>query len=203
MRFESYIVFAIGASLLVGCAPQPTVAPLDKAAVESRARAAEANDPNTAIMLYRELANASTGSERVGYLLEGADLLVARGDTATAERWLQDAALGANQEQQNLILTLRARIALSSGDPALALQTLARLRAPISVPVLVAAGEARALALFALNRHAEGIAELVERETWLESSGEVLANQRLIWDSLVPPPTKSMKMLLRVRSSMG
>jgi hypothetical protein len=191
MRFESYIVFAIGASLLVGCAPQPTIAPFDKTVVEARARAAEGSDPATAIALYRELADASAGSERVAYLLEGADLLVARRDTATAERWLEDAALGANQEQQNLILTLRARIALSSGQPELALQTLARLRAPISVPVLVAAGEARALALFALNRHAEGIVELVERETWLESSGEILANQRLIWDSLVPPPTSA------------
>jgi outer membrane PBP1 activator LpoA protein len=191
MRFQSYIVFAIGASLLVGCATQPTTAPVDKAAVEARARAAEASDPSTAIGLYRELADASTGSERVAYLLEGAALLVAQGDAATAERWLEDAAPGANPEQQNLILTLRARIALSSGEPELALQTLARLRDPISVPVLVEAGEARALALFALNRHAEGIVALVEREAWLESSGEILANQRLIWDSLVPPPTSS------------
>jgi outer membrane PBP1 activator LpoA protein len=189
MRFKSYIVFAIGAWLLAGCAPQPTRAPVDKAAVEARARAAEVTDPDTAIALYRQLADASTGTERVGYLLEGADLLVARPDAATAERWLEEAALGANQEQQNLILTLRARIALSTGDPELALQTLARLRAPISVPVLRAAGEARARAFFALNRHAEGIVALVEREAWLETSAEILASQRLIWDNLVPPPT--------------
>jgi outer membrane PBP1 activator LpoA protein len=191
MRLQSYIVFAIGASLLAGCAPQPTTAPLDKGAIAARARAAEASDPTTAIRLYRDLADASTGSERVGYLLEGADLLVAGQDTAAAERWLGEAALGASQEQQNLILTLRARIALAAGNPELALQTLTRLSAPVSVPVLVAAGEARARAFFALNRHAEGIAELVEREAWLGSSAEILANQRLIWDSLVPPPMGS------------
>ena len=191
MRLQSYIVFAIGASLLAGCAPQPTTAPLDKGAVEARARAAEESDPTTAIRLYRDLADASTGRERVGYLLEGAELLVARQDTAAAERWLEEAAAGASQEQQNFILTLRARIALSAGNPELALATLARLSAPISVPVLVAAGEARARAFFALNRHTEGVRELVEREAWLGTSDEILANQRLILDSLVPPPTWS------------
>ena len=105
MRLQSYIVFAIGASLLAGCAPQPTTAPLDKGAVEARARAAEESDPTTAIRLYRDLADASTGRERVGYLLEGAELLVARQDTAAAERWLEEAAAGASQEQQNFILT--------------------------------------------------------------------------------------------------
>ena len=190
MRLQSYILFAIGAWMLAGCAPQPVTAPVDRAGVEARARAAaEAGDASAAIALYRELADASSGVERVAYLLEGAELLVARGDTAAAERWLEEATLGADQEQQNLILTLSARIAVSAGDPELALQTLARMRAPISIPVLTASAEVRALAFFALNRHAEGVRELVERETWLETAEAILANQQLIWDSLVPAPT--------------
>jgi outer membrane PBP1 activator LpoA protein len=190
MRLKVYIVFVIGAWVLAGCAPQPVTPPLDRAAVEARARAlAEAGDGAAAITLYRDLADATAGVDRVAYLLEGAELLVARGDTATAERWLEEAELGANAEQQNLILTLRARIAQAAGDPELALATLSRLRPPITVPVLRRASEVRARAFFALNRHAEGVRELVERETWLETAEEVLANQRLIWDALVPPPT--------------
>jgi outer membrane PBP1 activator LpoA protein len=190
MRLRSYIVFAIGAWLLAGCAPQPVTAPIDRAALEARARAeAEAGNAVTATSLYRELAEASSGVDRVGYLLEGARLLEARGDIATAERWLDEALVGADQEQQNLIVTQRARIGLSRGEPELALQTLAQIRQPISIPVLRAAAEVRARAFFALNRHAEGVRELVERETWLESGAEILANQQLIWDSLGLQPT--------------
>src|SRR5690606_25261244 len=39
-----------------------------------------------------------------------------------------------------------------------------------------------ARALFALHRYAEAVRSLVGREVWLNTSEEVLANQRMIWD---------------------
>jgi outer membrane PBP1 activator LpoA protein len=103
----------------------------------------------------------------------------------------REARVGADLDQQNTVLALQARIELAMANPQAALATLAQIRAPVSIPVLREATEVRGLAFFALGRHAEGVRELAEREIWLESAEEIIANQRLIWNSLPQQPLQA------------
>jgi len=188
MRLTSYILFAIGALSVAACTTQPVMRSVDAQNLETRAREeAAAGNFGAAAQLYRQLADSSTGPARSGHLIEGARLSIARMDTTTAGRWLAEARSGANPEQQKTILVLLARIELETAQPEAALQTLAQISEPVSVPVLRDAAEVRGRSLLALGRYVDGVRELVEREIWLEDASEILANQRLIWDSLPTP----------------
>jgi outer membrane PBP1 activator LpoA protein len=185
MRLTRHIVISIGIGVLAACTSTPVTRPVDTQAVEARARAeVESGNLEAAARLYRQLADGSRGTIRSGYLIEGARLLVARMDPATAGSWLSEAEPSADQDQQQLILVLRARIELDAARPDMALQLLARLAQPVPLPVLREAAQIRGYAYFGLGRYADGVREFVEREIWLDDAAEILANQRSIWDSL-------------------
>lgn len=175
----------MGVLALAGCATQPTVAPADLGALETRARTeAELGNLGNAARAYRELADRSRGQARSDYLITGARLLLERSDMEQASLWLNEATSSATEEQQKLITALLGRVAVASGDPQGALGMLDEIRAPVSVAVSSEIARTRGLALFAVGRYRDAVTTFVEREIWLTDGDEILANQRLIWDNL-------------------
>jgi outer membrane PBP1 activator LpoA protein len=157
---------------------------------------ASAGNAAAAAALYGQLAELSTGTDRSAYYLEGASLWLQSGDLAAARRYLAQAQGGASPGQAQRALALTAEVEVRAGDGAAALATLGRLSQPLELPLLRDVAATRARALFQLGRPQEAIRELIEREVWLETAEEIVANQRIIWEGLaaspptsVPPPT--------------
>jgi outer membrane PBP1 activator LpoA protein len=185
MKTFSYLSIALGAVLVSACTVQNVSGPADLTNLEARAeQQAQAGNLASAAALYRQLADAASGSRRAGYLIEGASLLIERNDRGQAQRWLAEAAALGTREQQQHVSVLRARIALDQDQPDAALQILAGIADPIPVDVQRDLAAVRGLALMRIGRYADGIGALVEREIWLDSPADVLANQRMIWDGL-------------------
>lgn len=78
----------------------------------------------------------------------------------------------------------QASEALRQSQAQEALQMIAELGRPVSVEVAASAAAVRGQALFRLDRSAEAVAALVDREHWLDRSVDILANQRMIWEGL-------------------
>src|SRR5690606_24878835 len=155
------------------------------ASLEDRAQREEQNgNLRVAAELYRQLADTVSGVTRADYLIRAVELAVARDDFAAANTWLRDAEASANAQQRQAIVVLLADIDLRQGGAANAIARLDQLREPIPVPVMTDAAYVRGRALFELGRREEAVRVLAERETWLDSSEEILDNQRLIWDGL-------------------
>jgi len=172
--------------IVAGCVSTPTSAPSPEVvALERRARAAEERgDAASAMQLYRQLAETTTGSARSGYLIDVARLALTAGDTSAALQWLATAEQGADATQRQAIAVLRAEIDLRNDRPNDALARLEGLTRPASIALMTDAESVRGRALFALGRTSEAVRTLVERETWLDSSEAILDNQRMIWDGL-------------------
>jgi outer membrane PBP1 activator LpoA protein len=184
--------------LLVACAAActsvtPTQRPTgDVAALEQRARAAvDAGNSPAAADLYAQLAAASTGTNRVDFLLQSAALAVDAGDTALARRRVGEARSGASIVQQQASTVLLARLELAEGRPQAALDLLAPLPQALPEQVQRDASAVRGQALFRVGRPVDAVRTLVEREVWLGDAASILANQRMIWDGFraVPPAT--------------
>jgi len=178
----------------ISSAPQQATKPASASQIESleaRARAAAKGGDPAAAELYAQLAASTSGTQRVDYLIESARASIARGDAQLARRRLNEAKTGANRDQQQAITVQSARLELGERKPQAALDLLATLQQPMSVPVQSDAAAVRGQALFDLGRPADAVRALVDREVWLEDSASILANQRLIWDGLRqhPPPT--------------
>lgn len=153
--------------------------------LEARAAAeAEAGNFAGAAELYSRLADASRGSQRADFLIEAARNAIEAGDRGRARAWLIDAVSSATDAQRQAIYALDARIELAENRPELALRALDGIRGPTPVELMVDVAEVRGRALFALDRPAEAVAELVEREVWLDDAEAIMTNQRLIWDGL-------------------
>jgi uncharacterized protein len=174
--------------LLAACAACTSVTPTqrptgDLTALEQRARTAEeAGNSAAAADLYTQLASASSGTIRVGYLLEAARLAADYGDTALARRRLGEARNGATVAQQQTSAVLSARLELAEGRPQAALDLLTALPQSLAPPAQSDAAAVRGQALFRLGRPVEAVRVLVEREIWLGDAAAILANQRMIWD---------------------
>src|SRR5690606_14116703 len=114
----------------------------------------------------------------------------------TATQLLTDGRAAGDAAQQQLATVMLARIEVLRARPQQALDLLNGLREPLPVPVMSEAAAVRGQALFALDRYAEAIGVLTDREVWLDDASAILANQRLIWEGLqgyrgaaAPPPT--------------
>lgn len=183
MNRSHRILCAIAVASLTACSVQPVTSVIDASNLEARAEAeASGGDLGAAAAIYRELADNTNGATRSGYLIAGARLQIERGELEMAALWLMEADATAGAEQRMVKRTLDARIAVRRNQPELALQTLNTLQPPLPIDVMVEASAVRGQALFALGRHAEAVATLVEREVWLDEAESVLANQRMIWD---------------------
>lgn len=112
---------------------------------------------------------------------------VARGDYAAA-RSLYEELIGRSAGAQRAAYQIElARTELELGMSELALSLLDATPAELPDALDSARSAVRASALFALGRAVEAVRILVEREVWLNTSDEILANQNLIWDGLQDP----------------
>jgi outer membrane PBP1 activator LpoA protein len=174
--------------LLAACAACTSLTPTqrptgDVAALEQRARtAAESGNSAAAADLYTQLAAASSGTTRVGYLLEAARLAADYGDTALARRRIGEARNGATAAQQQTSAVLLARLELADNRPQAALDMVAALPQPLLPAAQSDAAAVRGQALFRLGRPVEAVRVLVEREIWLGDAAAIVANQRMIFD---------------------
>ncbi len=185
-RFASCFLLAVALALgaCTGTAPQrPSGGDAERLAAEAQAEARRGNDREAA-SLYARAAAAATGTRRAALALEAARLEIDLGNPSTAEPLLADARAAGDAEQQQLSIVLLARIAVLRGQPQQALDLLNGLREPIPVAVLREASAVRGQALFRLERYAEAVRVLTEREVWLDDAASILANQRLIWEGL-------------------
>ncbi len=178
----------LAVTLLAACVACTSVTPTqrptgDAAALEQRARAAEAAGNSAAAAdLYTQLAAASSGANRIEFLLRAARLAADSGDTALARRRVGEARNGASPAQQQTISVLLARLELAEGRPQAALDTLGALPQTLPEQTQRDAAAVRGQALFRLGRPVDAVRVLVEREVWLADAESILANQRMIWD---------------------
>jgi outer membrane PBP1 activator LpoA protein len=195
MSRTHYILIGLVGLWLTGCSSVPPQAPANLGTLESEAAmAAQAGNAAVAAGLYRQLADLSRGSARSGYLILATRFAFELGNLNQTELWLDEARASAAAAQLPEIDLLSARQLIERGSDLNALELLNRL--PAQMPIVLAAESSglRGRALFALGRYADAVATLVDREIWLDSSAEILANQRLIWDGLrelgtVPEPS--------------
>ncbi|MDH3461913.1 MAG: tetratricopeptide repeat protein, partial [Burkholderiaceae bacterium] len=105
--------------------------------------------------------------------IESGDLLAAR----SIYQELVQRTIGDERSRFQIAL---AQTDIELGDPEGALALLAAINPPLSPALESALTAARASALFALGQTVEAVRLLIEREIWLESSGEILDNQARI-----------------------
>jgi uncharacterized protein len=178
----------LAVALLAVCVACTSVTPTqrptgDSAALEARARAAvEAGNLAAASDLYAQLAAASSGTNRIEFLLQAARLAADAGDTALARRRVGEARNGANASQQQAISVLLARLELADGRPQAALDQLGALPQSLPEQGQRDAAAVRGQALFRVGRPVDAVRALVDREVWLTDAASILANQRMIWD---------------------
>lgn len=163
--------------------PQSRSADAERLATQAEAEERRGN-AQAAAALYAEAAAAVTGTRRAALALAAARLEIGLGNLGTAASLLTGARTAGDPEQQQVANVLLARIEVLQARPQQALELLNALREPIPVPVLREAAVVRGAALFRLERHAEAIRVLTEREVWLDDAAAIIANQRLIWEGL-------------------
>jgi outer membrane PBP1 activator LpoA protein len=178
------------AALLWGCAPEPTVRPPPPdPSLEPRALdAAEAGDSRLAAQLYERLAEQSSGSARVDFLLAAARQHLAGDDLEAAAARLEMARSPMTAGQSMSLALLQADLALRRDQPELTLTRLEELPEPPPTGLRPDALGLKGQAQLALGRFVEGIATLVEREAFLARPEDVLATQRIIWAGLAAMP---------------
>ncbi|MCY3730258.1 MAG: penicillin-binding protein activator [Rhodospirillaceae bacterium] len=174
---------------LAGCSAQGPTLSTDLRALEERAQQLVAGgELEEAVGVYAQLIDASAGSTRSGFLAAGARVLLDMGDFGAARRWLLRARSGATPAQAQQLLVVLAEVDISEGRPDAALDTLERVSQPASGGLLAAVAAVRGRALFGLERVAEAVTTLVERERWLDAA-QLLDNHRLIWAGLTGQPS--------------
>jgi outer membrane PBP1 activator LpoA protein len=178
------------AGLLAACTTPSGVSAVDTQALESRALAAlESGNERVAADLYVQLADATSGARRAGFLLDAARLEIELNNLLSARELLTRAQPIAAAGQLDTTQLLYARIELAEGRPADAL-TRSRPLLDTSEPGMRAAAlEVAGLAQFALGRPVEAIRDLSEREVWLDDIDLIRANQRTVWLNLFSVPS--------------
>jgi uncharacterized protein len=185
-------VLLLLAALLGACTAESPTVPLDTVGLEARALAAEqAGDRAAAAALYERLARSSAPSARSGYLITAARLHIASSELAAARRALTAAAETATVSEHSEMTALNAEIDLGQGNPEASLDALATIPDTSDLSLLAAIASTRGRALFALGRFEEAVRVLTEREVWLNTGPEILANQELIWNGLARYPAGS------------
>jgi len=175
--------------LLAGCvAPGPLATTnVQRLRQEAQAETAAGNLPR-AVEIYTQLVAATTGAAQVELLTAGAQVLLDSGDSAAARRWLSQARQQATPAQEQQIFILLADVEMMEHRPAAALEILQRIDDPASEGLAAHVAATRGRALFGLGRVEEAVATLVEMESRLDDSPDVLGNHRRIWAGLLTQP---------------
>lgn len=176
-----------GLVIVAGCATTtvPPVGPTDLGGPERQAQEyAAAGDTAAAVAIYADLYGRSIGTARAQFAIAAAGLLLEAGSSAAAREWLARAETDAGPEQRSWLLVLSAELTLLDGDAATALDMLGGITEPADRALSLRTMAMRGRALFQLARIEEAVTLLVERDLWLDSDAEILANHELIWSGL-------------------
>ncbi|CAN5279551.1 penicillin-binding protein activator [soil metagenome] len=148
-----------------------------------------------AASLYEKLAAGAAAAERNRFYLAAADAWWSAGEISRARGALSAIKGELTPRELELWAPLAARIDLAKGQPERALQRLAQLPRELPRSLLLDVLEIEGLALFRVGEPVRAIETLIGRERWLESHDDLLANHRLIWNSMLesreadfPPP---------------
>ncbi|MBT8136904.1 MAG: penicillin-binding protein activator [Gammaproteobacteria bacterium] len=157
----------------------------DPTALENRARQqTEAGNYRSAAQIYERLAARVVPERRDQVLLSAAEAWYLAGERNRAMHNMRSVRPPLPQELSLALQVMAAALLVERGTPQ---QALARLRTlPADSPRIISADALAvgARAWFALERPDRAITALVEREVWLNSESEILANQQMIWQGL-------------------
>jgi len=174
----------MSAALLLAACQGATVRPdSDAQAVRARA-AADEGQHVAAARLYQDLAGRSEGTAADHYRLLAAAQWLASGDLAQADSLMQAVKGPMQKNDYALWALLNARLALARNEPQQALDALQSAPSPPPQEMAPDFLAVRGLALFQLLRIEDAILAFMERETWLDSSDTILANQRNLLEQL-------------------
>lgn len=182
--------------LLTACAGQPPMP--DASDLPTRAEQARAQGHfDRALRLYREAANrADAPDERMVYRLRAADLYVDMDNPAQARTLLDEVPA---QEQPAHVLDLRAvvlaRLALTSDEPAFALETVTE-RLPGEQAARTRLLDIQAQALRALGRGLDSAEVRSSLDPLLNWPEEISHNRRLLWETLQETPMQSLREIM-------
>ncbi|MFA5530725.1 MAG: penicillin-binding protein activator [Thiohalomonadaceae bacterium] len=174
--------------LLAGCATPPTAPEYPGVSPEAAQayRAMDTGEYQHAASLFDRLAAQAQPPQRQDYQLSAVEALLQAELVPQAAQLLTRIELpGMNPRGHMRMQLAEARIAIKRRDAEDALAILAGPRMPTAEPVLMADyHQLRGLAYAQLGNPLEAAREWVMREPFLVRPGDVLANQRAIWDSL-------------------
>lgn len=184
------LAVCVASALLAACAA--TTGPMtgaDLGGPQREAQAyAESGDTAAAVAIYADLHAQATGARRAGYALDAAELELDAGNADAARDWLRRAETDAVAEQAPRLTVLSAQLALADGNPRAALDRLDGLDGDLDHALSLRAMATRGRALFALGRVEPAVRALVERDLWLDTDADILANHQMIWDGLRSQP---------------
>ncbi|MDH3588773.1 MAG: penicillin-binding protein activator [Gammaproteobacteria bacterium] len=170
--------------LITGACVTPGL-PDDPASLENRARAQqESGNYRAAAQIYERLAARAEASQRNRFLLLAAESWYTSGERTRAMHNIRSARRPLPADLGLPLQVMAAALEVETGKPR---EALARLRTlPADSPRLISSDALAigARAWFNLKRSDLAVAALMEREVWLDSPDELLANQQLIWEGL-------------------
>lgn len=169
---------------LTACVPTRPTGP-DTSVAESRAQGLESvGDYEAAAAEWKAIADLTSGAARDRAVVAAARNLHSAGKHVEAREALEQLSqppAGATGIEYAL---LYARVALETGSPDRAIESLDVLPPDLSATDKAASMSIRADALFALGRGGEAVATLVAREAELTSADQAAQNRRMIWNRL-------------------
>ena len=173
-------------ALLAGC--QPVQYPdyereRVQAAGKDAADMSERGQHQAAADAYLQLAQRAEGIERQYYLILVANERRLAGYPEVARTILD--RLGTPVDGSNLLLwaQVTAEVAIATGDPEQALASLNQVPPTADASAAANLLLIRSNALFRLGQPVEATKALIDREVWLEDPADIVANERLLWES--------------------
>ncbi|HZF17304.1 MAG TPA: penicillin-binding protein activator [Steroidobacteraceae bacterium] len=161
-------------------------------------RLARSGDHAGAARAYEQLATAAAGAERDSNLISAGEEWLAAGSRADAARVAALIGTGLTGEAKERRGLLVAELALANSEPERALGEIKLLGEPTTLAVARRFYDIEAQALFGVNRSADAVRALMQRERWLSDESELRANRWHIFESvrdaamhgasITPPP---------------
>lgn len=169
---------------LAGCATTPQKSTPDFAAANRAEQLAAGNQHQAAADAYLELARQATDrTEQQRYLILMARERLLAGFPEVAKTILS--RLGEPIDETNLLLWTRvaAEVNIAIGEPERALAILNRAPPAQDQQMVLELLRLKGSALFRTGQPVAATNTLIERETWLEDSDDILAHQTNLWES--------------------
>ncbi|HUO82675.1 MAG TPA: penicillin-binding protein activator [Gammaproteobacteria bacterium] len=188
-------VLVVALGLLLGACETARIerpAPDAERAASRAERHFEEGEFAAAAAIYEQLAERAPAAQRNAWRVSAARARWAAGDVEGTRANLDAVEGELTPAEQRLWAPLAARVDIARGQPERALERLAALPRKLPEPLLSEVLELEGRALFRAGQPLRAIEVLVEREARLDDASDVLANHRLIWNSLLEMPAANL-----------